>query len=139
MSDVRTPARVRRFVELLRQITLVDSELRLFGVSKIGAVALFERVDRLAMLLDTLEQDRLLLVVEVVSPTTARADRFAKRRLYQEVGVAAYWIVDPDQQLVEAWTPNAALPAIARERVEWLPPGATEPFVLFVAELFRAV
>ena len=89
--------------------------------------------------LDWARMRRLLLVVEVVSPTTARADRFTKRRLYQEAGIPAYWIVDPDQQLVEAWTPNTALPAIARERVEWLLPGATEPFVLFVAELFRAV
>ncbi len=52
---------------------------------------------------------QLLLAIEVLSLTTARYDRFTKRRLYQEVGVPVYWIVDPDEQLVEVWTPDDAL------------------------------
>jgi Uma2 family endonuclease len=36
----------------------------------------------------------LLLAVEVVSPSSARADRLTKRRLYQRRGVASYWVVD---------------------------------------------
>lgn len=40
----------------------------------------------------------LLLVVEVLSPGTARQDRFTKRCLYQEVGIPHYWIVDADQK-----------------------------------------
>jgi hypothetical protein len=47
------------------------------------------------------------LVVEVLSPTTARAHRFTKRRLYQEEGIPTYWIVDPDAHFVEVWTPDA--------------------------------
>ncbi|MBK8006604.1 MAG: Uma2 family endonuclease, partial [Gemmatimonadetes bacterium] len=56
-----------------------------------------------------LPRDQLLLVVEVLSPSTARADRFAKRRLYQEAGVPRLWIVDPDAACVEVWT-RCALP-----------------------------
>ena len=37
-----------------------------------------------------------LLVVEVLSPSTRRIDRTAKRLAYEEAGVPAYWIVDPD-------------------------------------------
>ena len=81
----------------------------------------------------------LLLVIEILSPTTARADRFTKRRLYQEVRVPTYWIVDVDERLVEVWTPDADLPAVEREGVEWLPEGAAEPFVLSVPELLRPV
>ncbi len=77
------------------------------------------------------------LVVEVLSPTTARADRFTKRRLYQERRIPSYWIVDADEHFVEVWTPDAALPAVERERVEWLPAGAQDRFVLPVPELFR--
>jgi len=37
-----------------------------------------------------------LLVVEVLSPSTRRIDRTAKRLAYEEAGVPAYWLVDPD-------------------------------------------
>ena len=39
---------------------------------------------------------RLLLVVEVLSPSTRRKDLLVKRDAYAEGGIGAYWIVDPD-------------------------------------------
>ena len=79
----------------------------------------------------------LLLAVEVVSPSSARADRFTKRRLYQEVGVAHYWVVDADQQMIEVWTPSAIFPVCERERVVWHPADAELALTLSLAELFR--
>jgi Uma2 family endonuclease len=38
------------------------------------------------------------LVIEVLSPGTARRDLAEKVRLYSESGVAEYWIVDPDRE-----------------------------------------
>ncbi|HEU5260185.1 MAG TPA: Uma2 family endonuclease [Gemmatimonadales bacterium] len=87
--------------------------------------------------LDWARLRHLELVVEVLSPTTARADRFTKRRLYQEMRVPACWIVDGDEHFVEVWTPEAALPIVERERVMWLPAGAKEPLELSPPELFR--
>ncbi|TCC42261.1 Uma2 family endonuclease [Kribbella speibonae] len=37
----------------------------------------------------------LLLAVEVLSQSTSLADRLLKRRLYEQAGVASYWIFDP--------------------------------------------
>jgi Uma2 family endonuclease len=82
---------------------------------------------------------QLLLVVEVLSPSTARADRFVKRRRYQETGVPLYWIVDADEQQVEAWTPEAEFPRIEREALVWYPSGAASAFTLSLEELFRPV
>ena len=81
----------------------------------------------------------LLLVVEVLSPSSSRGDRFTKRRLYQEHGIPVYWIVDGDERLVEVWTPDIELPSIERERVSWHPSGAVQPFVLDPRELFRPI
>ena len=41
------------------------------------------------------------LVVEVLSPGTARRDLGEKLRLYAESGVAEYWIVDPEARTFE--------------------------------------
>jgi Uma2 family endonuclease len=81
----------------------------------------------------------LLLAVEVLSLSTARADRFPKRRLYQEVGVPAYWIVDPEGRCVEVWTPEATFPDREWETVTWAPSGAAEPFSLSLGELFKPI
>lgn len=81
----------------------------------------------------------LLLAVEVLSPSTARADRFTKRHRYQEARVPLYWIVDGDEQQVEVWTPDSELPAIEKQRLVWHPLGADCAFTLELAELFRPV
>ena len=81
----------------------------------------------------------LLVAAEVLSPTTARADRFTKRRRYQEAEVPLYWIVDGEEQRVEVWTPAAELPAIEAERLMWRPAGAGQPFTLALSALFRPV
>ncbi|HVT19692.1 MAG TPA: Uma2 family endonuclease [Thermoanaerobaculia bacterium] len=41
------------------------------------------------------------LLVEVLSPSTARRDRGEKLRLYAESGVREYWIVDPEARQIE--------------------------------------
>ena len=81
---------------------------------------------------------RLLLAIEILSPSTARHDRFTKRRLYQEVGADEYWVVDPDGGAVEVWTPQLHFPRVETESVSWSAPGATIPLVLELANLLRA-
>ena len=81
----------------------------------------------------------LLLAVEVLSPSSVRADRFTKRRLYQEVRVPLYWVIDPDRREVEVWTPDDTFPTIESERVTWRPVGAREDFVLELVELLQPI
>ena len=64
---------------------------------------------------------RLLLAVEVLSPSTARADRTVKRLLFQRADVPEYWIVDLDARLVERWRPGDERPEVLTERLRWQP------------------
>ncbi|GHT69964.1 hypothetical protein FACS1894110_20490 [Spirochaetia bacterium] len=43
------------------------------------------------------------LVIEILSPTTARYDKIVKFRKYQQAGVREYWIVDPDSEDVQTF------------------------------------
>ena len=43
------------------------------------------------------------LLVEVISEGTWRRDRVDKKALYEQFGVAEYWIIDPDSQLIEVF------------------------------------
>jgi len=79
-----------------------------------------------------------MLAVEILSPSSTRADRFTKRRLYQERGVL-YWMVDGDAALIGAWTPEIELPIVERERVTWHPAGAGRPFILDLKDLLRPI
>jgi Uma2 family endonuclease len=81
------------------------------------------------------ETDGLLLAVEVLSPSTSRQDRLAKRARYQRAGAEA-WIVDIDARLVERWLPEDARPEIVTETLEWTAPSASEPLTLDLPELF---
>lgn len=89
--------------------------------------------------LDWLALRTVLLTAEVLSPSSLRADRFTKRRLYQEHGVPLYWVIDPDAHIVEVWRPGDHTPEVERQRLSWHPLGAASRFTLELAELFRPI
>jgi Uma2 family endonuclease len=64
-----------------------------------------------------------VLAIEILSPSTAARDRGKKRRIYQDVGVGEYWIVDIDARLIERWTPNQDRPEIVTEELRFECPG----------------
>jgi Uma2 family endonuclease len=92
-----------------------------------------------ARTLDWKRMRTLLLAIEVLSPSTARADRFTKRRRYQEAAVPLYWVVDGEAHAVEVWTAEARRPVVERERISWHPAWASAPLTIELEELFRAI
>ncbi len=78
------------------------------------------------------------LAIEVLAPSTVRADRLRKRPRYQRAGIEC-WLLDLDSQLVERWTPGDDRPQICADVVTWQPAGASESFELDVVALLRAV
>ncbi len=85
---------------------------------------------------DPPEAPRLRLVVEVLSESTSRRDRFTKRVLYQRQGIETIWLLDPERRVVEVWTPGATLPVVETERLSWQPAGVARPFVIELTRLF---
>jgi Uma2 family endonuclease len=81
----------------------------------------------------------LPLAVEVLSPSTRRADRKMKRRLFQRVGVPEYWIVDVEARLVERWRPGDERPEILSETLAWDPASALERLVIDLPKLFSEI
>ncbi|MDR3601609.1 MAG: Uma2 family endonuclease [Desulfosporosinus sp.] len=43
------------------------------------------------------------LVIEILSPSTAKTDRLLKFNMYEKFGVQEYWIVEPDMKLVSVF------------------------------------
>ena len=82
---------------------------------------------------------RILLAIEVLSPSSARADRFVKRRRYQRQGIPEYWIVDLDSRLVERWRPGDDRPEILSETLAWQVAQDAQPFELDLPEFFANV
>ena len=89
--------------------------------------------------LDWSQVKTLLLVAEVLSPSSKRADRFTKRIEYQRQNVPCYWVIDPDDRQVEVWAPVDTFPLVERERLSWHPAGARRPLVLDLQEHFRPI
>ncbi len=79
----------------------------------------------------------LLLAVQVVSPSSAQADRLKKRRLYQDHGVATYWIVDPDARVVEVWQPDDERPEIVTDVLRWRVGAEAQDLEIQLAEVFK--
>jgi Uma2 family endonuclease len=78
----------------------------------------------------------LMLAVEVISPSTGRADRVRKRTLYREERVDEYWIVDAEARVVERSTPDEARPEILDSTLVWHPVGAREPLRIDLLRYF---
>lgn len=60
-----------------------------------------------------------LLVIEVLSSSTAARDRGTKRRIYLDAGVEEYWIVDIDGRVVERWRTGDERPEVVDGKLAW--------------------
>jgi Uma2 family endonuclease len=78
---------------------------------------------------------RPILIVEVFSPTTRRRDQDQKRKLYLDVGIDEYWMVDPERRVVTIVRPGHA-DRVVSELLTWRPTETSAPFELRLDELF---
>ena len=59
---------------------------------------------------DKIKDDRIYgapdLVAEVLSPSTAKIDRWYKKDVYARSGVREYWIISPEDKIIEVYRSN---------------------------------
>jgi Uma2 family endonuclease len=82
------------------------------------------------------EVGRMLLAIEVLSPSTRRTDRQEKRELYQRKGVPEYWIVDVEARVIERWRSDASVAEPASGRLQWRPHRFADPLTIDAAQFF---
>ena len=85
------------------------------------------------------EVKRLLLAVEVLSASTARADRVVKRAMFRDEGVAEFWIVDLDARTFERSTPGDSRVEVFDAEIMWRPEGASASLVIDLPGYFIEV
>jgi Uma2 family endonuclease len=151
-----TPAPVRRHQKLsMRLGSAIETWLREHPVGEVYAAPL----DVILSDVDVVEPDLLFvskeradilgkwvhgapdLVIEILSPSTRRADEVAKRRLYERAGVREYWIVDGEIEVVKIYRRQAdgTFPRVlelSREEGDSLATPLLPGFSLLLAELF---
>jgi Uma2 family endonuclease len=82
---------------------------------------------------------KLVLAVEVLSPSSIRADRFIKRAMYREEGVAEYWVIDLDARAIERSTPASSQVEVATQSLSWHPDAAAAPLTIDLRSYFANV
>jgi len=80
-----------------------------------------------------------ILVVEILSPGSARFDRLVKRRRFQRAGIPEYWIVDLDTRAIERWRPADERCELLDDRLTWRPDGAALDLVIDLPRMFAEV
>jgi Uma2 family endonuclease len=79
------------------------------------------------------------VAAEVLSPSTARADRLSKRVIYQSQQVPEYWIVDVDARVIERWRPEDNRPEILTETLTWQPRSEISPLTIELESFFAEI
>jgi Uma2 family endonuclease len=75
------------------------------------------------------------LIVEVLSDSTRRRDRFQKREFYDEAEIPEYWMIDPERCDITVVQPNTE-DQVVRDTLVWRPHAAGASISISVAALF---
>ncbi len=87
----------------LGKVFVAPTDCILSDVTVVQPDVLYVATDRLSIISERGIEGAPTLVIEVLSPSTARLDRERKLMLYAEHGVPCYWIADPASCTVEAY------------------------------------
>jgi Uma2 family endonuclease len=91
----------------LGEVFTAPCDVKLADISIVQPDVLFVSKARLGILTDPNVQGAPDLVIEVISPSTTKTDQETKRKLYEQYGVRHYWIFEPLERWVRAYSLGA--------------------------------
>lgn len=111
------------------------------GINSVQPDILFIPTDSLDIVTEDGIEGVPTLIVEIISPTSIYRDRVTKKKLYEQHGVQEYWLIDPQENLVEIYALqqgryallSAATPTEGAIRSEILPGLTLDVNALFTA------
>jgi Uma2 family endonuclease len=111
----------------LGEVFLSPIDVILTGSTVVEPDLVYLEAARLAQVSDRAIEGPPTLVIEVLSSSTAAADRGIKRQLAARYGVPHYWLVDPDARVIDTY--RLAGPAYeSGPRLEGPAPASLPPF-----------
>jgi len=107
------------------RIVIAPMDITLSEKNVLQPDIMFISGDRKDIILDERIDGPCDLIVEIVSPKYRRKDRIEKLEIYRNAGVLHYWLVDPEEDLIEAYKLGEdyyTLIAIGDREVEFIHP-----------------
>jgi Uma2 family endonuclease len=86
-----------------RIIFIAPTDVILAPTTVVQPDLIFIGNDRRGVITERAIEGAPTLVIEILSPPTHRVDRQTKAQLYAKYEVPRYWLLDPDQQSLEAY------------------------------------
>lgn len=87
----------------LGRVLLAPTDVILAQTTVVQPDLIFVANDRLRFLSGRALEGSPTLAVEILSPTTSQVDRTTKAQLYAKYGVPNYWLIDPEQQIIDTY------------------------------------
>jgi len=85
------------------RLLLAPTDLILTSTTVVQPDLIFIGTDRSGIVTERGVEGAPTLVIEILSPTTQHTDRQIKAQLYAKYGVPHYWLLDPDQRVLETY------------------------------------
>lgn len=123
----------------LGEVFTSPSEIRLDGKSMVSPDVFVVPTTAGSHIREWEDVKSLLLVAEVLSPSTARHDRTIKRDHFMGTDVGEYWIVNVERRVFERWTHGRTSVELVADRLVWSPSTDVPAFVLDVPAYFDRV
>lgn len=106
---------LRNFVEKRRlgEVMIAPLDVFLTDINVFQPDVMFISNERLSLITENGIEGGPELVVEILSPSTARYDKGSKKKIYSRTGVQELWLIDPEAKTIQVFdlTKDAEMPA----------------------------